>query len=116
VSLVYVETQAMAGFVAGLVRQSPTFDEGQQRMALGLHSQVGHGAIVSTPNAHGQRYAVTTPVPQSAIAGVPRLNAALWRIALTPLVNPPMLPPMPVPPPQLTPAVNQQSQRPSHTM
>jgi hypothetical protein len=116
VSLVYVETAAMAGFVAGLVRQSPSFDEEQQRMVLRLLSQVGHGAIVSTTNANGQRYELTTHVPQSAIAGVPRLNAALWRIALTPLVNPPMLPPMPVPPPQLTPAVNQQSERPSHTM
>jgi hypothetical protein len=45
-------------------------------------------------------------VPQSAIFGVAQLNGALWRMALSPLVNPPMLPPMPVPPPHVAPTLN----------
>jgi hypothetical protein len=48
---------------------------------------------------------MTTHVPHSAIAGVAALDGALWRIALSPLVNPPMMPPMPVPPPHVTPSV-----------
>ena len=54
---------------------------------------------------------MTTHVPHTAIAGVASLNGALWRIALSPLVNPPMMPPMPVPPPHVTPSVNQADRR-----
>jgi hypothetical protein len=61
---------------------------------------------VSTTNASGRRFEMTTHVPHTAIAGVASLNGALWRIALSPLVNPPMMPPMPVPPPHVTPSVN----------
>jgi hypothetical protein len=67
---------------------------------------VGQGAIVTTTNASGRRYEMTTHVPRSAIMGAARLNGALWRVALSPLVNPPMMPPMPVPPPHVAPSLN----------
>jgi hypothetical protein len=42
-------------------------------------------------------------VPQSAILGTAKLNGVLWRMALSPLLNPPSVPPLPLPPPHVTP-------------
>ena len=63
--------------------------------------------IVTTTNASGRRYELTSHVPRSAIMGAARLNGALWRVALSPLVNPPTMPPIPVPPPHVTPGTPQ---------
>jgi hypothetical protein len=106
VSLSYLETARMARFAAGLVEQQGQLGVEDEQAVARLMSTVGRGAIVSTTNADGRRFEMTTHVPHSAIAGVASLNGALWRIALSPLVNPPMMPPMPVPPPHVTPAVN----------
>lgn len=105
VSLSYMETSRMARFAAGLVQQSRQLDAGDERAVQQLLASVGRGAIVSTTNASDHRFELTTHVPESAIVGVAALNGALWRIALSPLVNPPMMPPMPVPPPHVTPSV-----------
>jgi len=105
VSMSYLETGRMARFAAGLLAQATDLDA-QQRQAIGvILSQVGRGAIVTTTNASGRRYELTTHVPRSAFLGAARLNGALWRVALSPLVNPPMMPPMPVPPPHVAPSL-----------
>ena len=109
VSLSYMPTDKMAEFAAMLVAQSGGMDEAQQEAVARLLAQVGNGAIVSTTNAGGGRYELTTHVPHSAIMGVAQLNGALWRMALSPLVNPPMMPPMPVPPPHVAPSVSHAS-------
>jgi len=106
VSLSYLETAKMARFAAGLVEQQGQLGIEEEQAVARLMTTVGRGAIVSTTNADGRRFEMTTHVPHSAIAGVASLNGALWRIALSPLVNPPMMPPMPVPPPHVTPQVN----------
>lgn len=106
VSLSYMETARMARFAAGLVEQQGNVGLEEEQAVARLMTTVGRGAIVSTTNADGRRFEVTTHVPHSAISGVAALNGALWRIALSPLVNPPMMPPMPVPPPHVTPSVN----------
>ena len=106
VSLSYLETARMAHLAAGLVQQQGNLGLEQEQAVANLMSAVGRGAIVSTTNADGRRFEMTTHVPHTAIAGVASLNGALWRIALSPLVNPPMMPPMPVPPPHVTPRVN----------
>jgi len=106
VSLSYLETQRMAKFAAGLVQAQGQLGLDEEQAVARLLSTVGRGAIVSTTNADGRRFEMTTHVPHTAIAGVASLNGALWRIALSPLVNPPMMPPMPVPPPHVTPTVN----------
>jgi len=105
VSLSYLETARMAQFAAGLMEQTGGLDDQQQAAVRRLLVQVGRGAIVSTTNADGSRFELTTHIPHTAIAGVAALDGALWRIALSPLVNPPMMPPMPVPPPHVTPSV-----------
>ncbi|MGZ3408642.1 MAG: hypothetical protein ACXVAN_19460, partial [Polyangia bacterium] len=105
VSLSYLETARMARFAAGLVEQQGQLGPEEEQAVARLMTTVGRGAIVSTTNADGRRFEMTTHVPHSAIAGVAQLNGALWRIALSPLVNPPMMPPMPVPPPHVTPSV-----------
>jgi hypothetical protein len=69
-----------------------------------LLEQVGSGAIVATTNVQGHRFELSTHVPASAIRGAARLSGALWRVALSPLVNPPTLPPLPIPPPNVTPS------------
>jgi hypothetical protein len=74
-----------------------------------LLERVQGGAIVTTTNASGRRYELTTRVPQNALSGAARLNGALWRVALAPLFNPPMMPPMPIPPPHVTPPMRRPS-------
>jgi hypothetical protein len=106
VSLSYMPTDKMAQFAAMLVAQSGGMNGDQGEMVARVLEQVGNGAIVSTTNAGDGRYELTTHVPHSAIMGVAQLNGALWRMALSPLVNPPMMPPMPVPPPHVAPSVN----------
>jgi hypothetical protein len=106
VSLAYMPTDKMAQLAATLVSRSGNMDAHEEQMVSAMVQQVGNGAIVSTTNAHAGRYELTTHVPQSAILGVAQLNGALWRMALSPLVNPPMMPPMPVPPPHVAPSVN----------
>ncbi|MDB4968006.1 MAG: hypothetical protein JWN44_3695 [Myxococcales bacterium] len=106
VSLSYLETAGMARFAAGLVQQGGDMGLDEEKAVARLLTSVGRGAIVSTTNASGRRFEVTTHVPHTAIVGVAALNGALWRMALSPLVNPPMMPPMPVPPPHVTPSVN----------
>jgi hypothetical protein len=106
VSLSYLETARMARFAAGLVQQGGEMNLDEEQAVARLVTTVGRGAIVSTTNASGRRFEVTTHVPHTAIVGVAALNGALWRIALSPLVNPPMMPPMPVPPPHVTPSVS----------
>ncbi len=105
VSLSYLETAKMARFAAGLMQQASDLDEQQKAVLEQLLHQVGSGAIVTTTNASGRRYEVTTHVPSAAIMGTARLNGALWRVALSPLLNPPMMPPMPIPPPHVAPSL-----------
>jgi hypothetical protein len=109
VSLSYLETAKMARFAAGLVEQAGALDNDEERAVTQLLATVGQGAIVSTTNASDGRFELTTHVPHSAIVGVAALNGALWRIALSPLVNAPMVPPLPVPPPHVTPTVSHKS-------
>jgi hypothetical protein len=111
VSFSYLETARMARFAAGLMEQTGGLDDAQQAAVRRLLVQVGRGAIISTTNADGRRFEMTTHIPHSAIAGVAALDGALWRIALSPLVNPPMMPPMPVPPPHVTPSVKPHASR-----
>jgi hypothetical protein len=106
VSLSYLETAGMARFAAGLVQQQGQLGQEEEQAIARLMTSVGRGAIVSTTNAGGRRFEMTTHVPHTAIVGIASLNGALWRIALSPLVNPPMMPPMPVPPPHVTPSVS----------
>ena len=106
VSLSYLETARMARFAAGLVQQQGQIGQEEEAAIARLMTTVGRGAIVSTTNAGGRRFEMTTHVPHTAIVGIASLNGALWRIALSPLVNPPMMPPMPVPPPHVTPSVS----------
>jgi hypothetical protein len=108
VSLSYLDMAGMARFAVGLVQQASVLDDARRRLVAQLLAEVGRGAIISTTNASssaaGARYELTTHLPTSAMSGAPRLNGALWRIALSPLVDPPMMPPMPVPPPHVTPS------------
>jgi hypothetical protein len=105
VSLSYVETGRMTRMVATLMAQAVDLDAEQAQAMAEVIGDAGRGAIVSTTNASGARFELTTHVPHSAIVGAARLNGALWRIALSPLVNPPMMPPLPLPPPHVTPPV-----------
>jgi hypothetical protein len=93
----------MARFAASLMAQTRDLGPAEQAAVTSLLTEVGRGAIVSTTNTSGARYQLTTHLPPGAVAGAAQLHGALWRIALSPLVNPPMMPPMPVPPPQVSP-------------
>jgi hypothetical protein len=105
VSLSFLETRRMAQLVTALMAHARELNESQRQALQLMVRQVGQGAIVSVTNASGARYELTTHVPHSALSGAAQLNGALWRVALSPLVNPPMMPPMPVPPPHIAPSV-----------
>jgi hypothetical protein len=106
VSLTWLPTAQMAQLAANLVERAGELDGEQREAVAALVRSVGSGSIVSTTNATGRRYELTTHVPTATIQGSGRLNAALWKIALAPLFSPPMMPPMPVPPPQVTPSMS----------
>jgi hypothetical protein len=106
VSLAYMPADKMAQLAAQLVSRTGSMNADEEQAVAAMIKQIGTGAIVSTTNARAGRYELTTHVPQSAIQGVAQLNGALWRMALSPLVNPPMMPPMPVPPPHVAPSLN----------
>jgi hypothetical protein len=105
VSLAYMPPDKMAKLAASLIASSGRMDASDEQAVAAMIERVGNGAIVSTTNARAGRYELTTHVPPSAILGVAQLNGALWRMALSPLVNPPMMPPMPVPPPHVAPSL-----------
>ena len=104
VSLTYLDTAKMARFAAILMSETRDLGPAEQATVAALLQEVGRGAIVSTTNAHGSRYQLTTHLPPGAVAGAAQLHGALWRIALSPLVNPPTMPPIPVPPPHVAPS------------
>lgn len=104
VSISAIDTAKMAHLAASLLEQSRDLDDAQRAAVERLLSQVGSGAIVATTNAKDGRFELSTHVPASAIRGAARLSGALWRVALSPLVNPPTLPPLPIPPPNVTPS------------
>ena len=108
VSLSYLETARMARFAAGLVQQQAADSSSDEEQAVArLMTTVGRGRDRVD---HERRRAPLRDDHARAAHGDRRasasLNGALWRIALSPLVNPPMMPPMPVPPPHVTPSVN----------
>jgi len=103
VSMSYLETGKMARLAASLLTAAQDLEPEERAAMSALLERVQGGAIVTTTNASGRRYELTTRVPQNALSGAARLNGALWRVALAPLFNPPMMPPMPIPPPHVTP-------------
>ena len=104
VSISALDTARMAHLAAALLEESRDLDPAQHAAVQALLEQVGSGAIVATTNVQGHRFELSTHVPASAIRGAARLSGALWRVALSPLVNPPTLPPLPIPPPNVTPS------------
>jgi hypothetical protein len=113
VSFTFLEISGMTKFAANLALKSVELAKEEKAAVEAFLSEVGGGSIVSTTNASGARFELTTHMPQSAMAGVARLHGALWRIALSPLVNPPTLPPLPIPPPHIAPSVRQSKKSPS---
>jgi hypothetical protein len=107
VSLTYLDTAKMARFAAILMSETRDLGPAEQATVAALLQEVGRGAIVSTTNARGSRYQLTTHLPPGAVAGAAQLHGALWRIALSPLLNPPTMPPIPVPPPHVAPSATQ---------
>ena len=107
VSLSYLSTARMAGFVDRLLAASRPDGGRAQRHGTGAHEPLallaGDSAIVAATSAEGLRYELATRLPTAALAGVPHLGVTLWRMALAPLLNPPSLPPLPIPPAQVTP-------------
>ena len=75
VSLSYLETARMARFAAGLVQQGGEMSLDEEQAVARLVSSVGRGAIISTTNASGRRFEVTTHVPHTAIVGSRRSTA-----------------------------------------
>src|SRR5205823_4252928 len=80
-------------------------DREQLRAAEPLLLDAGDGAIVTTTNAAGLRYEISTKLPASSLPGLPRIGGVMWRMALSPLLNPPAMPPLPIPPAHVTPIV-----------
>jgi hypothetical protein len=104
VALSWLETGRMARLAAGLLKGAQDLSPAQEQAVARLLEQLRGGAIVTTMSATGRRYEITTHLPSSALLGATRLSGALWRIALSPLLNPPLVPPLPVTPPHVAPS------------
>ena len=101
VSLSFLATAPMASLLARLIHGgAPEAAAGVADAAL---ADAGDGAILATTNASGRRYEVSTRLPLSSLPGLTRVSGVLWRMALSPLLNPPAMPPLPLPPAHLRP-------------
>jgi hypothetical protein len=105
VSLTWVETRRMALIAGQLLETTQELTPLERHGLATTLSSLSGGAIVSTSNAEGRRFALTTHLPPSSLQGATRLSGALWRVALSPFVSPPTFPPLPLLPPQVTPPV-----------
>jgi hypothetical protein len=103
VSLTYLPIAEMAGFVGRLLRDGHTLEQWQIDAMKPVLLAAGNGAIVSATHAGGVRYEMATHLPASALPGLSQIGAVMWRIALSPLLNPPAMPPLPIPPAHVTP-------------
>lgn len=103
VSLTWMPMADMARFIGHVAEEGHVLDKAQLAEIEPMLAAAGTGAIVSTTHAEGARWEVATRVPSSALPGMRRVGAALWKVALSPLLNPPAIPPLPIPPAQLTP-------------
>ena len=104
VSLSWLSTAGMADFIGRTLRENGLLGPGQLDALGPVLVDAGDGAIVTTTNARGLRYELSTRLPTSSLPGLPRIGAILWRIALSPLLNPPTMPPLPIPPAHVTPS------------
>jgi hypothetical protein len=103
VSISYLPVQPMGRFIAALLREGHGLEPAEIEAVGPLIASAGAGAIVSTTRVRGTRYELSTRVPASALPGMRTIGGILWRVGLSPLLNPPAIPPLPVPPPQVTP-------------
>lgn len=84
-------------------RGAATDAEVASRATEAAVADAGTGAIVSVSAAQGARYEVVSRLPASSLPGLPRIGGVLWRMALSPLLNPPAIPPLPLLPAHLPP-------------
>ena len=103
VSMSYMPLAEMARFLGAVLASSHGIAPSRLAELAPLLAATGGGAIVSSTHAEGERYTVSTRLPASALPGLPGAGLALWKLALSPLLNPPAMPPLPIPPPQATP-------------
>ncbi len=105
ISFTYLPTAEMAQFIGRLVQEGRILDAGQTESMQPILEAAGDGAIVSETHVAAGRYQFTTHLPASSLPGFTRIGMVLWRIALSPLLNPPSMPPLPIPPAQVTPQI-----------
>jgi hypothetical protein len=102
ISMSYLPLGRMVQFIERLVHATAPQSAHSETDSLRL-AGTPDSAIVSTTNVVGDAYEVTTFIPRSLLGDLGATGGALWRIAFQPVLNPPPVPPLPVPPAQLTP-------------
>ena len=103
VSLTWMPMAEMARFIGRVAEEGNSLDKTQAAKIQPMLEAAGTGAILSTTHAEGTRWEVTSRLPASALPGMKQVGAALWKVALSPLLNPPSIPPLPLPPAHVTP-------------
>jgi hypothetical protein len=104
VAMAYLPLQPMSQFIDRLAHA--TDPQARKGGDSSLSLTAGEAAIVSTTNVTPGSYEVSTFVPTAVVGDFDAFGGALWRIGFQPLMNPPQVPPLPVPPSQLTPPVH----------
>ena len=110
VSMSWLSTEGMASFIERLMREgerarpfhgrsAPSDNEGA------FAALAGRGSIVTVSTASGGRYEISTHVPASTLPSLHATGGVLLRMALSPILNPPAVPPLPLPPAHVTPPV-----------
>jgi hypothetical protein len=103
VSMSYLPIGRMTRFLQRLADATVPGTNAEDAALLGLQGDTD-GVIVSTTNlSPGGGYEVSTLLPRAVVLDLGAVGGALWRIAFQPVVNPPQVPPLPIPPTQLTP-------------
>jgi hypothetical protein len=103
VSMAYLPVGTMLDFLGDLVHATaPELEKNSSDMTFGGEKEKDQ-VIISTTNVSQNAYEVSTFIPKGVIGKLDAGGGALWRIAFQPVLNPPALPPLPVPPPQLLP-------------
>lgn len=109
VSLVYLRTQGLAGLILGVLADADAgvAAAGAERMQAFLRPGQEHSAIVVVTRVRqlrrGMAYELTTRVPPTVLSDVAGMGGAMWRVALSPILGAPPVPPLPLPPSNLTP-------------
>ncbi|MFH0900484.1 MAG: hypothetical protein V2A73_07630 [Pseudomonadota bacterium] len=108
VSFAYVRTALLARFVTDVLESRTTLSPGQWAMLRPfVVPEAEHATLVTMTNVEQRNgsatYRITLAVPLMTMAELGHLGEAMLRVGVSPIIGPPLIPPLPTPPASITP-------------